>query len=216
MAADYLCPACLAKVKLKIEPECAFCSSRSINGQTCPFCREKHFLDFFWAAADYEEPAVKKTLWAFKYKFIPKLKMPLGSLICSYLRQKKTDKFLENYRRQILVIPIPLHQYRLNWRSYNQSELLAEEVAKEFNLKIESNILIRTKYQKPQAELKDKEERKRNAKNVFACTRSDLVQGKVVILVDDIATTGSTLDEGARVLKASGAEKVIGLVVAKG
>ena len=213
---NYLCSSCFKKIKFKIEPECTFCSARSINGQTCPFCREEHYLDFLWAASDYQEPIIKKTLWSFKYRFIPQLKIPLSCLTAAYLRQKKLDKFLENYRQQILLIPIPLHWRRLNWRSYNQSELLAEEIAKEFNLKIESNILTKSKHQKPQAELKDKEERIKNAKNIFACTRSDLVQDKVIILVDDISTTGSTLDEAARILKEAGAEKVIGLVVAKG
>lgn len=213
---SYLCRSCLAEVKPKTEPECAFCSARSVNGQTCPFCRQNHYLDFLWAAADYEEPTVKKMLWALKYRFIKDLKTPLSNLLKDYLRHKKIDEFLENYRQQIVLIPIPLHPYRLNWRSYNQSELLAQELAGEFNLDLETKTLIRTKYQKPQAELKDKEERKRNAKNVFACTRSDLVQGRTVILVDDIATTGSTLNEAARILKEAGVEKVIGLVVAKG
>src|SRR3989344_4397171 len=167
---DYVCSSCLEKVKFKVEPECTFCSSRSLNGQTCPFCRQDHYLDFLWAAADYEEPIVKKALWAFKYRFIKDLQMPLANLLEDYLRRKKID----------------------------------------------NNVLLRLKHKTPQAELKDKRERTRNSKNIFACPRSDLVQGKVVILVDDISTTGSTLDEAARILKKSGAEKVIGLVVAKG
>ena len=156
---NYLCPSCLEKIKFKIEPECAFCSSRSLNGQTCPFCRHGRYLDFLWAAADYQEPIVKKTLWAFKYRFVPDLKIPLGRLISAYLRQKKFNKFLETYRREILIVPIPLHRRRLNLRSYNQSELLAQELAAEFNLNMESGILKREKHQLPQAELKDKENR---------------------------------------------------------
>ena len=213
---DYVCSSCLEKVKFKVEPECTFCSSRSLNGQTCPFCRQDHYLDFLWAAADYEESIVKKALWAFKYRFIKDLQMPLANLLEDYLRRKKIDKLLENYHQQILLVPIPLHQRRFNWRSYNQSQLLAQSLAKKFNLKMENNVLLRLKHKTPQAELKDKRERTRNSKNIFACPRSDLVQGKVVILVDDISTTGSTLDEAARILKKSGAEKVIGLVVAKG
>lgn len=215
--ADYLCQICLAEVKLKIEPECAFCSARSIHGQTCPFCRcEQHALDFLWAAVDYQEPAVKKTLWAFKYRFIPDLKLPLTKLMATYLRHKKLDKLLENYRRHLVLVPTPLHRRRLNWRSYNQSELLAEELAKEFNLHLENRVLTRSKHQTPQAEIKDKEKRTRNAQNIFFCQNSEKIKDKTIILVDDICTTGSTLDEAARILKASGAEKVIGLVVAKG
>jgi len=201
---------------LKIEPECAFCSARSVNGQTCPFCRSEHYLDFLWSATDYQEPIVKKTLWAFKYRFLRQLAVPLSRLTHLYLRRKKIDQFLETYRQQIVVIPIPLHRRRLNWRSYNQSELLAQELATEFNLTLEKNILVRRKHQKPQAELPDKLERIKNAENVFVCEEAEKIKGRTIILVDDISTTGSTLDEGAKILKQSGAEKVIGLVVAKG
>ena len=212
----YLCPSCFDKIKFKIEPECAFCSARSINGQTCLFCRKQHCLDFLWAVTDYQEPIVKKMLWAFKYRFISFLKIPLGRLLGIYLRQKKLDKFLETYRPQILIIPAPLHRRRLNWRSYNQSELLAQELATEFNLKMEKDILWRPKHKKPQTELGDKTERIKNAQNTFWCRQPEKIKDKIIILVDDIATTGSTLDEGAKVLKGAGAEKVIGLVIAKG
>lgn len=213
---DYLCLSCFEKIKLKIEPECAFCSARSINGQTCPFCREKHCLDFLWAATDYQGAIVKKALWVFKYRFVSNLKTPLARLVIAYLRQKKFDKFLENYREQILLIPAPLHRYRLNWRSYNQSELLAQELAKEFNLNLENGVLVRWKHKKPQAEIGDKTARAENIKNIFLCQEAEKIKGKTIVLVDDISTTGSTLNEAAKVLKQAGAEKVIGLVVAKG
>lgn len=212
----YLCPPCLEKVKFKNEPECAFCSSRSINGRTCLFCRQKYCLDFLWAVADYQEPTVKKMLWAFKYRFIADLKVPLSRLVSVYLRRKKLDKLLENYRQKILIIPVPLHRRRLNWRSYNQSELLSQELAAEFNLNMEQDVLTRTRHQKPQAEIKDKLERVKNIKNIFVCRKPEKIRGKIILLTDDVSTTGSTLDECAGVLKQSGAEKVIGLVVAKG
>ena len=68
----------------------------------------------------------------------------------------------------------------------------------------------------PQAELKDKEKRIKNAQNIFTSLEKEKIKGKTIILVDDISTTGSTLNEAAKVLKQSGAEKIIGLVVAKG
>ena len=169
-----------------------------------------------WTATDYQEPIIKKILWAFKYRFIKDLANPLARLLSIYLRHKKMDKFLETYRQEILVIPVPLHFRRLNWRSYNQSELLARELCSEFGLNMENNILLRSKHQKPQAELKDKQERMENAKNIFYCRQPNNIKNKTIILIDDISTTGSTLDECARILKQSGAEKVIGLVVAKG
>lgn len=213
---SYLCTLCLEKIKLKSEPECAFCSSRSINGQTCPFCRQEHYLDFLWAATDYQESIVKKALWAFKYRFIIDLKLPLSRLLVAYLRQKKLDKLLENYRQQLLIIPIPLHRRRLNWRSYNQSKLLAQELAAEFHLSMAPNALTRIGHKKPQAEIEDKIERAKNIKNIFVSPEPEKIKNKIILLIDDVSTTGSTLDEGARILKQVGARKVIGLVIAKG
>lgn len=212
----HLCFECINKINFKIEHECAFCSSRSQNGATCPFCRKNHRLDYLWAAANYENQIIKKVIWAYKYKFISDLKTPLGQLLVKFLKQKKLDRIISGCRAILKVIPIPLHPYRLNWRSYNQAELLAQEIAGEFDLEVDGRILIRTKNKKAQAEIENKEERMANVGGIFSCSSPEKIKNKIILLVDDIATTGSTLDEAARVLKENGAEKVIGLVVAKG
>ncbi len=213
---DWICRSCFEKIKLKIAFECAFCSSRTLNGETCPFCRKENSLDYLWAAANYSNPLVKKILWAFKYKFIRSLKLPLSRLLLKFLKEKQRDQFVENYREQILMLPVPIHRLRFNWRSYNQSELMARELAQALNVEASSEALVRLKKRKPQAEIKNKEERVKNTKGIFACIRPDKVEDKTIVLVDDVTTTGSTLNECAKVLKEAGAKKVIGLVVAKG
>lgn len=212
----YLCRDCFEKVEFKIEHECAFCNSRSQNGATCPFCRRERSLDYLWVATNYENKIIKKTLWAYKYKFISDLKIPLSRLLVKFLKQKSLDKVLANYRSVIKTLPIPLHPRRLNWRSYNQAELLAREISREFNLEIESGVLARRQNKKAQAEIENKEERWANASGIFSCLSAEKIKNKTILLIDDIATTGSTLDEAAKILKENGAEKVIGLVVAKG
>lgn len=137
-------------------------------------------------------------------------------MLINFLKNKGHDKFLRTFRSQIVLIPIPLHRRRLNWRSYNQSALLAEEVAKEFDLEIDLNRLLRLKHRSPQTEIKEHEQRLANAKDIFFCQPSPSLNQKTIILVDDVATTGSTLDEAARVFKEAGVKRVIGLVVAKG
>ncbi|MBI2676789.1 MAG: ComF family protein [Candidatus Yanofskybacteria bacterium] len=212
----HLCRLCFEKINLRKGFECAFCSSPASQGETCPFCKKNHYLDFIWIAASYEEPLVKKMLWALKYKFIVSAKKPLGKLLIKFLKEKNKDRFFDSYRSEVVLIPLPLHRLRLNWRSYNQSELLAEELAGEFKLEIAVGVLERTKNKKPQAEIENKEERIKNTEGIFVCPRPEKIKNKTVVLVDDIATTGATLDECARILKEAGAKKVIGLVVAKG
>lgn len=213
---NWVCRPCFEKIKLKIEFECAFCSSRTLNGETCPFCRKENSLDYLWAAANYSDPLVKKILWAYKYKFIHPLKFPLSRLLLKFLKEKQRDKFIENYRQQILVLPVPIHRLRLNWRSYNQSELIAQELSRALGIATAADVLVRPKKRKPQAEIKDKEKRIENTRGIFACVKPDKVKDKTIVLIDDVTTTGSTLNECARVLKEAGAKKVIGLVVAKG
>ncbi|MBI2057692.1 MAG: ComF family protein [Candidatus Yanofskybacteria bacterium] len=212
----YSCQPCFQRINIRKGFECAFCASPTSQGETCPFCRKDHFLDFIWIAASYEEPLVKKMLWALKYKFISSTKAPLGRLLIRFLKQKNKDRFFDSYRSEIVLVPLPLHRLRLNWRSYNQSELLADELAGEFKLEIAVDVLDRIKSKKPQAEIENKEERIKNTEGIFICRQPEKIKNKTILLVDDITTTGATLDECARILKEAGAEKVIGLVVAKG
>ena len=112
-----------------------------------------------------------------------------------------------------LLVPIPLHKKRLNWRGFNQSEILAEKISGFYGLEVR-NVLIRNKNIKPQADIEDRENRMNNIKDSFECSTN--LNGRNVILVDDICTTGATLNECAKVLAANGAGKISALVIARG
>ena len=118
-----------------------------------------------------------------------------------------------------LLVPIPLHKKRLNWRGFNQSEILAEKIYGFYGLQV-GNILTRNKNIKPQADIEDRENRMNNIKDSFACSANingrPACVGRNIILVDDICTTGATLNECAKVLAANGAGKISALVVARG
>ena len=114
------------------------------------------------------------------------------------------------------IIPVPLYPSRKRERGYNQSRILAEEVSKTISVPLAEKVLIRKKKTKDQTHLSP-EERERNVKGAFVVRANLTLQGKKVILVDDVITTGSTLKECARVLKEAGAREVVGvtLVVVK-
>ncbi len=119
------------------------------------------------------------------------------------------------------IIPVPLHPRRLRWRGFNQSLLLAEHIAEELTplLKIEVlDILSRARFNQPQMKIKNYQERLQNVKDIFTFrpdTDPSLIKNKSILLVDDIATTGATLEECAKVLKSAGAKKVFAAVVAR-
>jgi ComF family protein len=112
------------------------------------------------------------------------------------------------------VIPVPLHKKRKKIRGYNQSELLAKELGKLCGVPVETKILVRKTNTKPQKNL-SYSERKNNLKNAFQITQRS-VQLRKVLLIDDIYTTGSTVDAAAAVLKEAGITKVYILCICIG
>jgi len=132
--------------------------------------------------------------------------VPLAGLLQDYLATNAVPgEFL---------IPVPLHQKRLRERGYNQSSLLAQELGKLINLPVADNCLIRQKHAPPQARSSSVDDRRSNVADAFAC-RDQRLKDKQVLLIDDVSTSGATLDACAGALKAAGATSVWGLVLAR-
>jgi len=165
---------------------------------------------------------------ALKYRFIENLAEPLAKLLLKSLLQNEIPL-------PDCIIPVPLHPRRLRWRGFNQSLLLAQKISEDLTplMKIEIlEILERRKYNRPQMEIKKYQDRLDNVKGIFRLkdeprtTASQLwppvvrgsspdLKNKIILLLDDIATTGATLEECARTLKEKGAKKIYAAVVAR-
>jgi competence protein ComFC len=126
---------------------------------------------------------------------------------------------MENFREPILI-PIPLSRERFRERSYNQTELICEELIRldtsprAHQLNLEKNILIKKIDTPHQAQIHDRSHRLKNVVGSFTLKNSDMINGKNIILIDDITTTGATLSEARKVLKKAGAKKIIAFTVA--
>ncbi|GAG41307.1 unnamed protein product, partial [marine sediment metagenome] len=112
------------------------------------------------------------------------------------------------------LVPVPLHQKRLRERGYNQSRLLTKELGKLINLPVVDSCLIRQRHTPPQARTPTVKERRSNVADAFTC-RDHRLRDKQVLLIDDVSTSGATLDACAAALKAAGATSVWGLVLAR-
>ena len=127
------------------------------------------------------------------------------------------NNFIKEYNLPIeymdFIIPVPLHNARLRQREFNQARILSEKIAMEFNKKLLPEVLMRTKATKTQTELSP-EERQRNVKNSFSVIYPQLIKDKNLLLVDDVLTTGSTLNEAAKSLKTAGARTVLAMTLA--
>jgi ComF family protein len=203
----YLCSACCNNLKFYKNLYCPVCKKEMTGGQICIRCKPNSFLDGVVVATQYEDKLIDKAIHFFKYKGIYSLAQPLSFLLVRVLRQ------VLFWEKDWVIIPIPLHSRRERYRGFNQSKLLAEYVASSLELENISDLLIRKKYTYPQMKL-DRADRQKNIKNAFIVNR--LLDGKKVILIDDVMTSGSTLEECAKVLKQNGVKEVWGAVIARG
>ena len=212
---EYLCRPCFNVLPIKKQNECIGCHRPTPLGKTCVFCRELYAVDQLFVVSDFKNHAVASAIKLFKYRFLQDLAEPLGQLTFKYLDHLAHRDHFSMVRNNPLLVPVPLHKTREYWRGFNQAELLARLVARRYRLDLGEG-LIRTAHSTSQVELKDRPERLSNVRGLYACVKSEVFKDRTIILVDDVCTTGATLNECARVLKDAGAVSVIALALARG
>lgn len=127
------------------------------------------------------------------------------------LKNKKACGFLKKYD---IIVAVPIHKKRKNKRGYNQTELITRDIAKKINIEFKSNLLIKSKNTIPQSKL-NKIDRIKNVQNAFLVNKKIDIKNKNIVIIDDIYTTGSTLNECSKILKHAGANKIGIFTIAK-
>jgi len=168
-------------------------------------------LDGVFSAAGYKDKPLQSAIHLLKFRFIKTLAKPLAQLLIKFYQKSLVTSGLSLVP---IIIPVPLNKKRYLDRGFNQSELIAQPFAKHFNLELAADVVTRRKNTPHQVGL-TKKKRQQNIKNAFMVNKPNLIMDKEIILIDDVVTTGSTLEEVAKVLKNSGAKKVWGLTIAK-
>jgi ComF family protein len=208
-----LCRSCFNSFAEVTSPLCPFCGrpfgSSGGEDHVCADCLATRPV-FDIARAPYiYEGLLMTAIHEFKYSKRSSLARSLGPLLASY-----AAKWLGNPAGKLLVIPVPLHPRRLRERGFNQSLLLARHVASRLNADLDCLSLRRTRFTQPQTRLTG-DERKKNVRRAFGVVEKTGLTGRSLLLIDDVATTGSTLNECARVLKKAGAKEVCCLALAR-
>jgi ComF family protein len=212
---SWCCVACFSSLKFPRQLYCPSCNEISALGEFCEQCRTNKNLAGVWVTQAYGNPLVRKLIHSLKYDYVKELAITLGKILSANLTAFNLPPTWHQIPRENWYLtPIPLALNRLKSRNYNQAELLAQEVQKSCGLKI-SLALERLYSTKPQSKLQI-EERLKNVNGVFGLKKDAVIVGKVFILVDDVYTSGATMEECAKILKLAGAQEVWGLVVAKG
>jgi ComF family protein len=157
-------------------------------------------------AADGVEHPLKSVLQRYKYGREVSLARPLGRLLA--------ERCPLPVGAYTVLMPVPLHLARLRWRGFNQAQFLAQGLARQAGIPLDPFSLERVRPTRPQVELNEAE-RRRNVRHAFRVRRADGVRGQRVLLIDDVYTTGATVDECSRELMRAGAAQVDVLALAR-
>ena len=198
---SYLCDNCRIKLPKLENQQCLVCQKPAPFGKTHPYCVTRNSVDGALAALAHKDKNVHEIIRVFKYNFVSSLAKPLSSLIVQTIH----DQGLENYFQNFIIVPVPLHSRRFNWRGFNQASLLSLSLAEKLMIPMDENMIQRKKFTKPQVKL-NAEDRRRNIENAFILTGD--AAGKKILLVDDVVTSGSTANEIAKLLKHAKAAEV--------
>ena len=208
----FACDNCLIGLPKLQQQQCLVCQTPSPFGKTHLNCVSKNTVDGSIAALPYKNPQIHKIIETFKYNFISDLALPLSQMIVGEIAKQN----LSDYFQDFTVVPVPLHPRRFNWRGFNQAELLSAQLAENLKLKVDSKLVTRQKFTKPQVKL-DAAQRRQNMDNAFVINPDAAVgAGKKILLVDDVVTSGSTANELAKLFKRNHAAEVWLLTAAHG
>ena len=208
----WLCSDCQEAIKPVSKPRCETCSQPffgMMDQFVCVNCRGRAFHFECAVAVMQSRGVLRELIHRLKYGGELWLAQPLGD----FLELGLSDERLEDEEFDAIV-PVPLHSLRQREREFNQSEILCQELAGRKGLPV-LDVLKRVRYTVTQTHF-DRRRRMQNLQDAFTMRQNADVQGKHLLLVDDVLTTGSTLDECARVLLEAGAESVRALTVARG
>lgn len=210
---EYVCQDCLCLIEILEYQYCPICQKRTMEGKTCKNCQRKTKLNGLFIAVAYKNPLVKKLISQFKYKpYLKELCPILCSLIITHFSFSSNNAF--NILKQEILVPVPLHRKRFKIRGFNQAEEIAKHLSAKLNLAFYNDVLIKIKSTPAQVGLSS-EQREKNIKGTFICQKADKIKGGKILLVDDVYTTGATMEECAKILKQAGAREVWGIAVAR-
>jgi len=213
------CDSCLATIKgYQCERPCSRCGRLAEKGARpkygragflCYDCRKRDWPFTLARAGGPYEGVLKEAIHRFKYTGRRSLASHLAALMLEVCRLEPL------YQAADLIVPAPLSREKLRVRGFNQAELLAVEVGRALGVPVNGKCLVKDIDTPPQTGL-SRVARESNLKGAFSVKKPDLIRDRVVLLIDDVFTTGSTMSETAATLKQAGAGEVLVLTVATG
>ncbi len=206
---EMACPQCTDRLTIIQSPFCRKCGKALTDSREeyCSDCESRKHL-FREGRALYEYPCIKKSIYRFKYRGRKEYAEFYGRELAGHLGEA-----ILSWKPDVLA-PVPLHRSRKRMRGYNQAQALAEHLGKRLGIPVNSRLIVRTKKTVPQ-KLLSFEKRQNNLKRAFKITEN-VVKLNTIIIIDDIYTTGSTVDAMTEVLQEAGIKNVYFVALAIG
>lgn len=205
----WLCNTCLGIIQIPREQRCPFCETVTPAGRSCDD-HQGSALSGCLALGYYHDPILRDALHRYKYEYAEELAAPLTNHF-----GRMAEKFHATLPAKAIIVPIPLSTSKLRERGFNQTIPLAATVANTLALSIVPTAIERTRNTPPQAQLSNAE-RANNLNGAFRVNHPNIIHNRTILLIDDVLSTGATMEAAARVLKAAGANAIFGLVLARG
>ncbi len=206
----YVCNVCAAQVQVAREPYCMKCG-KPLAQEEAEYCRDclchPHVFDRGRTLFVYEGP-LKKSIYRFKYAGRKEY-----AEAYAYFAERELGDFIRQVKPDALI-PVPLHRNRYRKRGYNQAELFAKALGRRLGIAVKAKLVRRTKNTLPQKEL-DITARQNNLKKAFKLCRND-VKLNTIIIIDDIYTTGSTIDALSEEFRRVGVQQIYFLAISGG
>jgi ComF family protein len=207
---DLLFPVKCLGCDMKNEVLCDYCISKIHRN-------DRETENNITAMFDYREPLVRKVIWELKYHHKRYLAEKLGQLLYEFMMEDISDMKMEVSGRAIFVIPVPISGKKTKLRGYNQSLAIAKgfcRLREPGIFEIKDNIIFKKVDTLPQARITNRKRRLENVRGVFDIKNKDVIKGRTIIVMDDVTTTGGTINEVMKILKKAGAKNIVGFAVA--
>ena len=203
---DFICAGCSKKMSRILPPLCRRCGRPESSGAYCSECwGTKSSLDGIRSVFIFDG-IVRQAVHELKYRNVQAMSNCLAGFMSLY--------FQEYSLGGDVLVPVPLHEKRLRERGYNQSQLLSDDLSGMISVEVKAALLKRVRNTGPQARSASVRQRKANMENTFICDSAEAA-GRDVIVIDDVCTSGATLESCAAALKSAGAGHVLGFTLAR-